>query len=44
MMTLAERMHQAGEVEPVVYGPRSVGALGTAEHRGRLMTLLTSDF
>jgi hypothetical protein len=38
MMTMTERMCQAGEIEPVVYGPRSVGALGTAEHRGRLMT------
>jgi hypothetical protein len=38
MMTTTERMHQAGEIEPVVYGSRSVGALGTAEHRGRLMT------
>ena len=38
MMTMNERLFHAGEIEPVLYGPRPVGALGTAEHRGRLMT------
>jgi hypothetical protein len=38
MMTMNERLFHAGEMEPVLYGPRPVGALGTAEHRGRLMT------
>jgi len=38
MMTVAEQLYQAGDAEPVVYGPRPVGALGQAEHRGRLMT------
>ena len=34
MMTTAEM----NEAEPVVYGPRPVGVLGEAEHRGRLMS------
>lgn len=38
MMTVTEQQYQNGETDPVVYGSRPVGALGPAEHRGRLMT------
>ena len=38
MMTVTEHLYMAGESDPVVYGSRPIGALGTAEHRGRLMT------
>lgn len=38
MMTVTERMYHDKQTEPVVYGERPVGALGEAEHRGRLMT------
>lgn len=38
MMTATERMYQAHETEPVVASYRSVGALGSAQHHGRLMS------
>jgi hypothetical protein len=39
MMTVTEQLYHEGELEPVVYfGERPIGALGEAEHRGRLMT------
>ena len=38
MMTATERMYQAKETEPVVDGNRRVGALGNAQHRGRLVS------
>jgi len=38
LMTETEQLYQEGDIEPVVYGDRPVGALGEAEHRGRLMT------
>lgn len=38
MMAINEQLYQQGETDPVVFGPRPVGVLGTAEHRGRLVT------
>ena len=38
MMTVSEQLYQRGECEPVLYGARVSGALGDAEHRGRLVT------
>lgn len=38
MMTVTDHLFEDGETEPVVDGDREVGALGDAEHRGRLMT------
>lgn len=38
MWTVTDRLYQAGEMEPILFGARPVGALGNAQHRGRLMT------
>jgi vacuolar protein sorting-associated protein 8 len=38
MMTMAERTLRENEADPVLYAERSVGVLGDAEHRGRLVT------